>query len=119
MSILIKGMEMPVTCCHCPLMGYDPEIEWNDGGKETQGAYICVMTHELIDNTKRKEHCPLVLVPPHGRLIDADAEETVVHCNNEENARIIATLLNMDADGHYLTYSSIFGEEEEPAPPKE
>lgn len=46
-------------------------------------------------------------------------EETVVHCNNEENAKIIATILNMDADGHYLSYSSIFGEEEEPAPPKE
>jgi hypothetical protein len=73
MSILIKGMEMPVTCCHCPLMGYDPEIEWDDGGRETQGEYICVITHELIDNTKREEHCPLVLVPPHGRLIDADA----------------------------------------------
>lgn len=53
------------------------------------------------------------------KLIDADAEETIVHCNNEENARIIATLLDMDADGHYLAYSSIFGEGEEPAPPKE
>ena len=70
-DILIKGMEMPTTCCHCPLMGYDPYIEWNDGGRETQGAYICVMTHELIDNTKREEHCPLVHAPPHGRLISA------------------------------------------------
>ena len=50
---------------------------------------------------------------------DADAEEIVVYCNNEENARIIVTLLDMDAEGHYLTYSSIFGEGEEPAPPKE
>lgn len=73
MSILIKGMEMPVTCCHCPLMGYDPDIEWNDGGRETQGAYICVITHEFIDNTKREEHCPLIPISPHGRLIDADA----------------------------------------------
>jgi hypothetical protein len=73
MSILIRGMEMPVTCCHCPLMGYDPDIEWFDGGRETQGAYICVITHELIDNTKREEHCPLAEIPPHGRLIDADA----------------------------------------------
>jgi hypothetical protein len=77
MSILIKGMEMPVTCCHCPLMGYDPDIEWVDGGRETQGAYICVITHELIDNTKREEHCPLVEIPPHGRLIEeVDAAET-------------------------------------------
>ena len=48
-----------------------------------------------------------------------EEEKTIIHCNNEENAKIIATLLDMDADGHYLTYSSIFGEEEEPAPPKE
>jgi len=72
MGVCIKGMEMPVTCCHCPLMGYDPDIEWNYGGRKTQGAYICVLTHELIDNTKRENHCPLVLVPAHGRLIDAD-----------------------------------------------
>ena len=57
-------------------MGYDPDIEWNYGGRETQGVYICVMTHELIDNTKREDHCPLVSVPEHGRLIDADALPT-------------------------------------------
>lgn len=62
MSILIKGMEIPVTCCHCPLMGYDTDIEWVDGGRETQGGYICVLTHELINNTNREEHCPLVPV---------------------------------------------------------
>ena len=74
MGVYIKGVEMPITCCHCPLMGYDPDIEWNDGGMETQGAYICVMTHELIDNTKREDHCPLVPVPPHGRLIIEEGE---------------------------------------------
>ena len=73
MGVYIEGMEMPVTCCHCPLMGYDPEIEWNDGGREAEGAYICTMTHELIDNTKREDHCPLVCVQTHGRLIDANA----------------------------------------------
>lgn len=72
MSVLIKGMDMPVTCCHCPLMGYDPDIEWVDGGRETQGAYICVITHELIDNTKREEHCPLVPVPPHDKWLSSE-----------------------------------------------
>ena len=72
MSILIKDMEMPVTCCHCPLMGYDPDREWLDSMART-GANICVLTGELIDNTKREEHCPLVPVPPHGRLIDESA----------------------------------------------
>ena len=43
------------------------------------------------------------------KLIDADVEETIVHCNNEENAKIIATILEMDSEGHFLAYSSIFG----------
>lgn len=70
MSVLVRGIEMPITCCQCPLMGYDPDIEWNDGGRGARGAYICVLTHELIDNTKREEHCPLIEIPPHGDLID-------------------------------------------------
>ena len=84
MSILIRGMEMPVNCCHCPLIGYDPDIEWNDGGRETQGAYICVITHELIDNTKREDHCPLVPIPPHYDLIDHNALKiAVMDCDAE------------------------------------
>ena len=78
MGLFIKGVEMPVNCCHCPLIGYDSDIEWVDGGRETQGAYICVITHELIDNTKREEHCPLVPVPEHWRLIDADAQDVQI-----------------------------------------
>lgn len=70
MGVYIKGMEMPVTCCHCPLMGYDPDREWFDSTRT--GAHICVLTGELIDNTKREEHCPLVSVQPHGRPGDLD-----------------------------------------------
>ena len=58
MSILIKGMEMPKNCYHCWLGHKCPKYEsllWNEIGKE------------------RKADCPLVPVPPHGRLIDADA----------------------------------------------
>lgn len=95
MSILIKGIEMPVTCCHCPLMGYDPDREWHDGMART-GAHICVLTGELIDNTKREEHCPLVPVPPHGRLIDADA--LLARFDKESSA----------ADAHGQDFSTCF-----------
>lgn len=71
-GIYIPGMEMPVTCCHCPLMVYDPDREWFDILAQ-MGAHICTLTRELIDNTKREEHCPLVPVPDHGRLGDLDA----------------------------------------------
>ena len=33
------------------------------------------------------------------KLIDADAEETVVHCKKEENANVIAMILDADAEG--------------------
>lgn len=70
-GIYIPGMEVPKTCCYCPLMGYDPDREWFDSMART-GAHICVLTGELIDNTKREDHCPLVPVPEHGDLIDRD-----------------------------------------------
>ena len=68
MSILIKGTKMPKNCgecqstlglfaSECPLFAefpkkfdYDPEI----------------------GNNRRYDGCPLVEIPPHGRLIDAD-----------------------------------------------
>ena len=33
------------------------------------------------------------------KLIDADAEETIVHCKKEENANFIAMILDADAEG--------------------
>ena len=47
MSILIKGMKMPKSCGSC-FVG---------------------------DRTICSNNCPLVEIPPHGRLIDADAFE--------------------------------------------
>ena len=64
MSILIKSMKMPIVCPACPFF--------------KRGDLKCVLTgntfdlHEEID---RKQDCPLVEIPPHGRLIDADALE--------------------------------------------
>lgn len=50
MSVLIKGMEMPKTCDDCFLpLRYCPYAMKPNG------------------------ECPLLPVPPHGRLIDADA----------------------------------------------
>ena len=50
MSILIKGMEMPKNCKEC--LVYD---------------------HEQFDCFFDTRECPLVPVPAHGKLIDADA----------------------------------------------
>lgn len=71
MSILIKGMKMPTRCFDCPMC-------------EISDIEICcsisigvAVSYEEIDEQiaiqDRPSWCPLVKIPPHGRLIDADA----------------------------------------------
>lgn len=63
MGVYIKGMEMPQNCHECRL--YEGDI------------YYCSAADKEIDISDSSEgkcqFCPLVPVPPHGRLIDADA----------------------------------------------
>lgn len=61
MGVYIKGMEMPPNCCQCPV---NMEV--------CKRGYEYLLKHsELYD--KRADDCPIVEIPPHGRLIDADA----------------------------------------------
>lgn len=67
MSILIKGMEMPTNCADCPL-----------GGSLCCYLLPCVPAlwaeyTNAVREKRRHSDCPLVPVPKHGRLIDADA----------------------------------------------
>ena len=62
MGIYIKGMEMPKSCGYCPL-----RHEARDGDE-------CYLGASLTEYQKRPDDCPLVPVPPHGRLIDADVK---------------------------------------------
>ena len=57
MSVLIKGMKMP-NCYNCTLESIcsrwaKHDVEWQ--------------------KQNRDEDCPLIEIPPHGRLVDADA----------------------------------------------
>jgi len=72
MSILIN-MEMPKSCYDCPLAMQDYTTLFGKTFNRTRNSYSCVLTHKKITSTKRNRFCPLVPVPPHGRLIDADA----------------------------------------------
>ena len=65
MSILIKGMEMPTKCSECLLAKLSPTGE----------SLICNYMLSRVPWDERPFDCPLVPVPPHGRLIDADALE--------------------------------------------
>ena len=69
MSILIRGMEMPKACWECPLKVHLYQQLW------------CTPSNKVInreDNTEREPDCPLVEVPPHGRLVDGDVLMTEV-----------------------------------------
>ena len=61
MSILIRGMEMPI-CRTCPC------------GEEKLYGNLCHITNEIVSfSFDRGDQCPLIEVQPPGRLIDADA----------------------------------------------
>lgn len=68
-DILIRGMEMP-TSCPCELLGigYDLYCSFAGGIPARVKEY-----YECCQNGTRPSWCPLVYVPEHGRLIDADA----------------------------------------------
>lgn len=61
MSIMIKDMEMPDSCYGCRM--------------RTDSDFCSAMPKEFCgytDDIKRPGWCPLIELPSHGRLIDAD-----------------------------------------------
>ena len=77
MGIYIKGMEMPESCHDCEI----------GGAKQLDKAGNCPFYRlEWWEQEEYRDHrvdgCPLVPVPAHGRLIDAD--EVIGHLFNGE-----------------------------------
>lgn len=67
MGVYIKGIEMPKDCGHCLLCEQDTIYD--------ALVYRCLVTDNYLDDGYEHQimkDCPLVPVPPHGRLIDAD-----------------------------------------------
>ena len=67
MSVLIKGMEMPTSCGDCK--AFVCYRQWAGD----VGDCFCGITKNDAKAKEKNADCPLVPVPPHGRLIDADA----------------------------------------------
>ncbi len=65
------NMEMPTSCAKCKLFG------------EYGCPFIGAVGYALTRG-ERNEDCPLVPVPPHGRLIDADALMLIIQEYIEE-----------------------------------
>ena len=68
-SVLIRGMEMPTSCCGCEFSVFTP----------TGTIPFCRRTRKDLAAdvyfNKRDSDCPLIPVPEHGDLIDRDAYE--------------------------------------------
>ena len=69
MSVIIKGMKMPESCDECRIMVFE---DTNCVPELFCGCPIVFQAHPQGVGY-RPGYCPLVPVPPHGRLIDADA----------------------------------------------
>ena len=72
MGVYIEGMEMPKSCIACHLHFVEKRPEY--------GLTICcqysdgvISWRDKAFNNGRLASCGIVPVPPHGRLIDADA----------------------------------------------
>lgn len=59
MSVIVRGIEMPKNCALCNF--------------RNAGETWCPFTLQGVRGNTIPEDCPLVPVPPHGRLIEADA----------------------------------------------
>ena len=80
MGVYIKGMEMPKSCSVCPMLEGDgmdglchAASKWLDD--DEHWTWYVYPEGDMDDS--KPCNCPLVPVPPHGRLItEADAIET-------------------------------------------
>ena len=89
MSILIRSMDIPTSCDKCRFCV--------NGFTDTVPMYECaVQSYEnvsvLVESNGepfdfRPDWCPLVELPPHGRLIDADELKSKFrHGNGDDDA---------------------------------
>lgn len=60
MGVYIKGMEMPFTCLSCDFHKCAAGV----------GDYCTLTKKKQFRFKNRPSYCPLIPVPPHGRLID-------------------------------------------------
>lgn len=50
---------LPNTCTSCRYAQYDESIVWKEDIGTHWGGFVCAITRQLIDNTKRDVFCPL------------------------------------------------------------
>ena len=70
-GVYIKGIQKPSQCGECKICNWIPIGEFDLLLK-------CPLLERKVGFATRREDCPLIPVPDHGRLIDADAYENIL-----------------------------------------
>lgn len=65
MSVIVKGMALPKNCAECKMWSI---CECLNDFDDFESICYAVDDGDLV----RADECPLVELPPHGQLIDAD-----------------------------------------------
>lgn len=79
MSVIIKSMKMPPSCYFCGL---------TDTSFIHCEAFSPTKLLEDDCEERRPKWCPLIELPPHGRLIDADRLVPILKCVSEAEGQI-------------------------------
>lgn len=74
MSILITGMHKPKSCEECPFKDYEQGFCFASAGED--GNFL-LCTSE-VDKNEIHPNCPIIEIPKHGRLIDADTLQIAI-----------------------------------------
>ena len=82
MSVIVKGMTFPKCCAECDFESHD----------EYECIHECPLIYKGYTNKTRMfarlDECPLIELPSHGRLIDADKLVTIFKGISEAEAQI-------------------------------
>ena len=77
MSVLIKGMTIPTSCSDCKAFVCYRQYAGDSGD------CFCGITKSDTKVGVQNADCPLVELPPHGRLIDADALNALIDSGDD------------------------------------
>ena len=100
MDILIKNMEMPKNCYECRFHSMQNVMHKACVVHLCYAQEIGQSCNEGEMPTKLHDGCPLVALPSHGRLIDADEFKASIHMNHlgkfatNRDVQVLYKLLN-------------------------
>ena len=78
-EVMIRGMEMPKNCAECRFCvnGFTDEAPMYECACESYENVSVLVDDNGQPFDFRPEWCPLIELPPHGRLIDAETKITI------------------------------------------